>query len=701
MARVSVRSCAALASRVACLFLLAAAQAMRSEPQGSSHPPAEPHGIVSRQPLKPPIRGLTSRVQFSPDGNYLLLQSDSGLFLFSTRPLKPILHIDADYLYPVRFAADSQSLAGVSFALRTARWKIPRGEIISTGEVPAKDGCISGALSPNGESFVCRNVDLGLLIYDLNSRSELFMQESPFRFPLSVTVPVSLPPENIIAAPFGLASARSFQVFANEGVYPGKFAFSPDAALVGVWSRDGNSLWNLRTKHKVNLPGVLNRYSGAGFCFLDADRVLITGAPGHSEIVSLATGKVLDKLKLEVSAATLASNPRYVVLEETGTAATRLYDLVEDRIVPVPFNSAIDIREDVLALLDPSGQLCLYQIGQSTPFASALVPLESSPRRFSVAASPNLDRLAFGFGRETGLYRVDTGERTLVLDYSWQLSVSDSAAYFTRPSDDGKSTEVLLGNPQAASASYVWKSDATFLRATPSVFLEYELQGPKQHVPEVLPDGKIPFTLTARTAAAGGERWKKKFISSHPVPFVDPQGKNLVLGWEANTEAARAAAKRCPEAWPAFEKTKATRNDTFFEVLSAATGETLGGVLVRTGSGPLSFDSVAAIGNMLIVAKAEGRITLYSLDDGDIKAHLSGTLPAASEKSHLLALVESDSRLGIYDLQTGRKLDTQHFAQAITYAHFADDGRRILVLTRQQVVYVLDVSAAANSVTKR
>jgi len=223
------------------------------------------------------------------------------------------------------------------------------------------------------------------------------------------------------------------------------------------------------------------------------------------------------------------------------------------------------------------------------------------------------------------------------------------------------------------------------------VLIQYELLGPKQHVPEVLPDGKIPFALSARDAASGAVLWEKSFVSSHPVPFVNPQGRNLVLGWEATSEAARSAAKRCHEAWPIFQKSKATRHDTFFEVLDSASGQTRGGVLVGTGSGPLSFDSVASVGSMLITAKAEGRISLYSLDDGELKAHLNGTVLAANEKARLLALVENGTQLEIHDLRTGQKLDAQNFSRPVAYAHFSEDGQQLLVLTRNQAVYILEL----------
>jgi len=78
------------------------------------------------------------------------------------QPLRPVLHIDADYLYPVRFSSDSQTLSGVSFSLRTVRWHVPDGKVISVGELPVPDGCIAGDISPGGQLFVCHRVDLSV-----------------------------------------------------------------------------------------------------------------------------------------------------------------------------------------------------------------------------------------------------------------------------------------------------------------------------------------------------------------------------------------------------------------------------------------------------------------------------------------------------------------------------------------------------------
>jgi WD40 repeat protein len=88
----------------------------------------------------------------------------------------------------------------------------------------------------------------------------------------------------------------------------------------------------------------------------------------------------------------------------------------------------------------------------------------------------------------------------------------------------------------------------------------------------------------------------------------------------------------------------------------------------------------------------EKRVSLYSLRDGKLNAHLVGVRPAASSQSNLLALDQGNGRLAIFDLSSGAKLDERPFPEEIAYSHFSADGTRLFVLTAQQTAFIFDVS---------
>jgi hypothetical protein len=55
--------------------------------------------------------------------------------------------------------------------------------------------------------------------------------------------------------------------------------------------------------------------------------------------------------------------------------------------------------------------------------------------------------------------------------------------------------------------------------------------------------------------------------------------------------------------------------------------------------------------------------------------------------------LKSGRGLFLYDLATTAKLEQQFFSESVAYTHFSADGNRLLVLTRHQVAYVLDLSS--------
>jgi len=102
------------------------------------------------------------------------------------------------------------------------------------------------------------------------------------------------------------------------------------------------------------------------------------------------------------------------------------------------------------------------------------------------------------------------------------------------------------------------------------------------------------------------------------------------------------------------------------------------------------------VGDSLILSKDGVRITILSLLTGGEVARLRGTFSSTSDRTNLLAAADL-RRLNLYDLRSGAKYNDFLFPENIAYTHFSADGKRVLVLTTNQTVYVLDVNAAPAS----
>jgi hypothetical protein len=190
---------------------------------------------------------------------------------------------------------------------------------------------------------------------------------------------------------------------------------------------------------------------------------------------------------------------------------------------------------------------------------------------------------------------------------------------------------------------------------------------------------------------SGVELWKRNFSSDSPIPFPDPQGGRIVLGWFAKDGGAVKAARQNQKLKETFKSVKTKPQDSFFEVLDARSGKSLGSALVPVGIGPWTYDFAFSEGDSLIVGKDGMRVSLYSIKDGSLLTRMTGNTPAANGPARLLALKANASTLILYDLDSGAKLDEQMFPDEIVYQHFSDDGKKLLVLTEHQWVFVLDV----------
>jgi hypothetical protein len=667
----------------------------------SGRPPEELHGVLSRQPLKPPLRDADVMLRYSSDGRTLMIQNPTGVYLFSREPLVLRTHISTEDVYPARFSSNSQEITLISHALFLGREKLPAGPRLEQRVLPFHEGCLDAELSPGAEFFACLTPDLNLVVYEISTNSQIFsaslsQSNSPYR-----VVYIPLDPDIAFPSPFGFRLANSWDSMAGKGMKFLSMVFSPDSKTLLVRNESEAFAVDLTTRRKTSLAGWLHKRLHASFCLENDGRILI--ASGEKEespvIVSLNTGGVTGNPAFKADRVRLAGNPRYALLSDTGATGGRVFDLEENRELEVPSNFSIDIFGTEMAVLNDQGKLFLYKIGENRPFLAADLPLDSLPVLRAAAVTPTLDRVAFSVDGNSAAFQVATGERTYTGPRVSAANFSDQAsAYFLLPRDRNDLPRVAQLDLSTGKTTPAWSAGKDLLRSGGRVLLEYSLPIPIGRRFGVGQDNDIPYRLRALDVTTGKELWKLEFFENSPLPFADPQGDRVVLGWYAKSPGAESAAKHIPQVWETFKHAKISKLDSYFEVLDALSGKSVGGVLIQVGSGPASYDAAFSAGDALFLIKDGKRVSVYSLQDGNLKARFTGGIPTANSRNNLIAMEEGPGRLLIYDLTTAAKLDEQIFPDAIAYAHFSADGNRLLVLTKHQVAYVLDVSGVhANS----
>jgi len=208
-------------------------------------------------------------------------------------------------------------------------------------------------------------------------------------------------------------------------------------------------------------------------------------------------------------------------------------------------------------------------------------------------------------------------------------------------------------------------------------------------------DGELDknVTLSVSDAVTGAPFWSRDFQKEAPRVFVDEYAGTMVFSWNVKSDHAKAEIKADPKLKERLAAMGEKEGDYFIQTVEAKTGKPVSALLVETGKGSFRIDDMFAAGDWLIVSDTSKRVLLYSLASGEQKGKFFGRAPAVSKAAGLVSVETERGQLTLFDLSTGERRDRFDFAAPVSLAHFSDDGKRLLVLTADQTVYVLDLAA--------
>ncbi len=669
-------------------------------------------GLISKAQLDPPLTSRLREMRFSPNGASLLMQDDSVAYVIATNPLAIQLQLAASRLLPMRFSSDSQQLVAATRNMQVAGYKIH--EKTAAFQKTLGDGkeCYAAALSNDGELYACLDDKSELHVFRTRTGEQIFdktIGEAPsFSFPLPA-------PYHI-----GLARSEPFGYFLTPNYVP--FDAATTAAMLD-FSADGHyliarskflqqpaELIDLQTKKTIGMPKALRAAADMGtVTFVAPDRAVTTtfGSRNEAELVSFPAGETLGKLDFG-GFLQATDNPRYVIDVPFDMSGVKLVDLQTDKSVAQLSMAGNDVDDKLIASYTSDGFLTLTQIGAAQPLVRARTPVSPLPLLRTAAVSPGLDTIAVGIDGNAGVYSVPTGKRIApFMGLSGGWCPNDQTCYIRVP-----------GIPPAGSAleSVDLKSGATSnlttLKEAPYsnenissgvVLLAHRVPPPKPGAMPAMGGRNFPYEIHALDPQNGAEIWQRSFtidplsqnlaIKSTPVVYTDPQGDRIVFGWGAKTGGGKEAAEHNPAAKNLMKQVKVTDHDAVFEVLDARSGKTIGAAFVQTDSGADTFDSVFSEGDWLVLVKGGRTVSAFSLSADSQVAEETGYGPAISAEAGLLSVVGDGGHFTIVDLKAPSQKREYTFPSSVAYAHFSADGKRILVITEDQIVYVLSVTA--------
>lgn len=665
------------------------------------------HGVVAKRQLDPPLRSEILHLRFSPDGNYILAQDDSGITILTREPFAPKFRIDTyDETYYASFTPDSQSVVFCTTKLRVERWSIAEEKLADVKEVVLLKGCLQTQLSPDGKLLACLNPDFQLSLINVATGQAVWHKKEFYAptywdyvgiYSMLITrgderTDLNLPLLNIDFSPDGKYFAAGY----HGPVAIGRNYYDDVVAAI-----------DLKAMAPITLRDSVKKLIARGFTFMDNDRLVGLNIDNvkKSPVVSFPSGQVLMELELWRKGITAPTRGEYLLIRPIKDYALGVMDITGKKITKVSERAALDIFDPYFVAERRNGELGLYRLAKNEVVGATILPNPKLGRLRVTELSPDMKWLALSGRSRGGVWNVNTGAAVLTLrGFQGGYLSDDDHFYGYFPKFEEAERNVAKFNLKNSDIFPGPKIEAQNVRQfSKYLFVTKPAKGKEKRSGDVefvdtttnekifvdYRNNVITEVLDARTMTP---LWSKTHPKETPRVWVSSFRDTLAFVWNVKSEAAQAAIKADARLSRQLAGMKEKDGDYFVQIFSAADGKELGKLLIETGKGSFRLSSIYAADDWVIITDTENRVLIYSLETGELKGRIFGGYATVSVKTKRICVQNETGKLAVYDLDTLEKRDEFVFASPISMLRFTPNGEQLFVLTANQTVYVLNVS---------
>lgn len=633
--------------------------------------------------LDPPMSPALENVRVSPDGRYVLAQDAWQIHVYGREPLGLLFSIDALDAEMAQFTPDSQDVVFYYRGLRFEDWSIARRQINGALDFSDYYGCLQASLSPDGFTFACfsRNYDMGWLkLTDLHT-GRLIYQDMNFYRP-------QLGPQASGAVMRAVTERRQ-----------GAVAWSQDGRYFVASSGTANVAFDMQTQTTVKLKGDLHDLTESRMVFVDADKMAYecdwgfkAGGPLDTFKMCFSTfpgGMPLNTFTMgRVWLGSLTKSPFVLTGPSEGSAAA-LFDPATGKIRATYAMEPVDMAGRMVAREAIGGGIEAGELGGAMAKAAAPMTPLYSPE--TVYFSRDGRFLALSDRGRGAVWDLTTGKQTAltgpfrnaVFDgedkleariHQWELKPSRNLSIDRRT---GK-----------VAATLDWRTEQIQYG---SALVDY-----KPFLPEQTVDREV--TIEAADAATGSALWSRNFKWSAPLILQPDNDKQLLLVADRKDETGgdevdhhRDLVLRTSDQIREFEE-----RGLVVEVLDARTGARER-IYVAPELPGRNGDHRSAnlFDGLLTVYGSYNNSVVYDAATGKRLMAFFGKVLTADSKAGLVAGTNKPQEVSIYDVNTGKRLETVMLDNYPLAARFVPGTRTLLVLSATQRVYRIEAAGNA------
>lgn len=658
------------------------------------------HGVVTKMQLSPPLRSDIIHLRFSPDGNYILAQDDAGINVLSREPFNGLFRIEAADAKTAVFSPDSKSIVFSNDNLRVERWGISEQKQIDVKEVVQLRGCLQTALAPDGKYLACLSPNMDLNVLEVANGQTVIHRKEFFE------------PEWFHYYSLLSAIANHRLDNGDAGLDWMHMAFSPDGRyfVAGFQGRDHIASYrrlnhaeviDLTTMGKVSVNDQVQKLIAGGFIFMSNNRLVGKNIEDLKKIavVSFPEGRPIyeSEIRGNVDAPT---HGEYLLIRPIKDFALGVYDLKTKVIFKSSKQPALDIFDDIFVSEMRNGELGLYRMEKNQLNASTLLANVSLGRLRASFLSNDMKWLALSSRSRGGLWNLEKGEAKLYLrGFRGAYVSNDGFFYADFPKYETAERNIArfnLANNEIVPGPTIEVASARQLGPYLVVFKSAKADPKADSKDEAPPRDWRNITLEVLDSRTMTSLWSRTYPKEGPGSWGSPQNNTMLLVWRSDTETAAAQIKADPALAKQFAALKEKEGSYLVEAVDFKTGTTLGKLLIDTGKGSFRLAAAFVAGDSVVLTDTQNRVLVYSLKTGEQRGRVFGGFGTVSVPANLLCVENESGKIAVYSLTSFNKLDEMVFSSPISHLQFSPDGQRLFVLTSNQTVYLLDVSAFAN-----
>lgn len=631
-------------------------------------------GLLLRQQLAQPLRPDINNLRFSPDGKFVLAQDDGGIHVLTRDPFRVLFFIEAPNADKASFSPDSKSVVFKTPSLRVEVWDIASQKRTSVHEMLLRVGCLQSLLSPDGQYLACLDKQFTLSLFEVASGNELASKKNFFQ-------PRSL---GFLWLVFWL------ELETNANLKFAHFAFSPDGRyFLGGTSTD-DFAYDLAARKNAEVPQHIRTLAHEQFAFVDNGRILGLNylSPKKSSLVSFPEGQRLQEVTLSRDLeVTPATHGNYVRVGPLKSAKLGFLDLATGLLVIEIKNEAGDIYDNILVFEEVDGRILLLDLPAKKVLARAQLTQSRLGDSRAITASSDFNWLAVSTRNRGAVWDLSHNARThLVRGFTGEWFAEDDTVYADFPKFEQQERAVVHLDA---------KGDATPIFSIGELLAAQE--GPYVLVrtpPRDQPYVRKNWTFDVKDFRANTIIWSRHFDQESPSISWTSDYSGALLGWSVFTDAAHEELKQFPEL-----KSSAEKEDMLYELVDLHSNALRGKLLVKTNKSSFKVTHSVVEGDSVALQVTGDRTLLYSLSSGKEIGHVFGYSPVISTAAGVYAVSTGEGAVNIYDLAGSTLQRSYQFPVSIAYKRFSPDGKRLLVLTRDQTVYVIDLAASPTQVS--